>query len=618
MGLNAFEPDNCNIKPRHLSYYTISSPSVISLFSHCSFGFNLTFFKRFYRQMQIVFPRLCSISTLLFFSILILVLCEQAVGYFIGLVPSQYYMALGKKDFDQFMYLTLKALALVLTMALILALKKYVWMLFYIKSRKMLTDYLQQLYLADINYYKLNVLDNEIDNVDQRIAKDVDKMCLIFGEIIPDLLISPFNIIFYSVQCWLVIGWIGPISVYIFFIISTVINNFLMSPIVRLAAQQEQLEGDFRFKHMQLRLNSESAAFYRCGLTENSKLSEKFNFLLQMQKKLNGRQFFLSISIFSASYFGSVLSYLVVAFPIFGGVYDHLDQTEISVLISKASFLILSLIFNFTRIINMAPQVSEMAGCTHRVGQLLEKLQFLVAEEKAERGDDEGIVIIINEDDDDDDGSDKDVSSSPTYNPTLSSTPGLHLEFNLGCNVIITGDSGIGKTSLLRTMDGLWPLCHGKIQRFMSHGRDGVFYLPQKPYLTNGTLRQQVCIHVCIVFPDLTCSMDDDREIVKNLQLAGLEELLERTGSLDARVDWHWEDILSPGEAQRLAFVRLFYHRPSVAILDEATSQVTESLEVCLYENCRRLNMTLISIGHRTTLTRFHDLELRLQGNGIW
>ncbi|XP_069811814.1 lysosomal cobalamin transporter ABCD4-like [Dendropsophus ebraccatus] len=100
--------------------------------------------------------------------------------------------------------------------------------------------------------------------------------------------------------------------------------------------------------------------------------------------------------------------------------------------------------------------------------------------------------------------------------------------------------------------------------------------------------------------------------------MSGLTCLLSRTEGLDQRVEWKWSEVLSPGEMQRLAFSRLFYLQPKFAVLDEASSALSEEAEVELYTRCKQLGMTLISVGHRRSLQKLHDLELNLGTNGHW
>lgn len=147
-------------------------------------------------------------------------------------------------------------------------------------------------------------------------------------------------------------------------------------------------------------------------------------------------------------------------------------------------------------------------------------------------------------------------------------------------------------------------------------GPHGVLFLPQKPFFTDGTLREQVIYPLKEIYPD-SGSTDDER-IMRFLELAGLSSLVARTEGLDQQVDWNWYDVLSPGEMQRLSFARLFYLQPKYAVLDEATSALTEEVESELYRIGQQLGMTFISVGHRRSLEKFHTLVLKLCGEGRW
>jgi len=190
----------------------------------------------------------------------------------------------------------------------------------------------------------------------------------------------------------------------------------------------------------------------------------------------------------------------------------------------------------------------------------------------------------------------------------------FNLDVKFRRNVLIMGPSSSGKSSLLRAIRGIWPLSSGHI-KFNSQSCDSVFFLPQKPFFTNGTLREQ------IYYPSLTLTstLTDDKTIENLLGIADLTGLLERCHGLDTEPDWNWYDVLSPGEAQRLAFVRLYVHKPVLAVLDEATSAISQDVEKKLYGECVKMGMTLLSVGHRESLKQFHHQVLTLTGSrGEW
>ena len=182
----------------------------------------------------------------------------------------------------------------------------------------------------------------------------------------------------------------------------------------------------------------------------------------------------------------------------------------------------------------------------------------------------------------------------------------LTLALKPGDALLITGDSGCGKSSLLRAIAGLWHTGSGVIQH---PPMEDFFFLPQQPYLQSGTLRSQ------LIYPSAQSGLSDE-QLLEILEEVHLPCLAERVGGLDAVHDW--EKLLSVGEQQRLAFGRVLVHAPSIVILDEATSALDSGNEESLYARLRDSGITLISIAHRAAVLRHHTHVLRLKGEGAW
>ncbi|KAF4788545.1 ATP-binding cassette sub-family D member 4 [Turdus rufiventris] len=449
---------------------------------------------------------------------------------------------------------------------------------------------------------------------DQRISQDVERFCRQLSSMASKLIISPFTLAYYTYQCFHSTGWLGPVSIFGYFIIGTMINKVLMSPIVFKLVQQEKLEGDFRFKHMQIRVNAEPAAFYRAGQVEHMRTDRRLQSLLKTQRELIGKELWLYIGINTFDYLGSILSYVVIAIPIFSGVYGDLSPTELSALVSKNAFVSIYLIGCFSQLIDLSSTVTDVAGYTHRIGELQETLLSL-GRKKNSNYSEAKTSWDLDSSPSGEDPVPRDTAfllervtlSVPSSGKLLIKD--LSLRISQGNSVMIVGNTGTGKTSLLRVLGGLWESTRG--------------------------------------------SADDER-IVRFLELAGLTDLLARAGGLDEQVDWNWYDILSPGEMQRLSFARLFYLQPKYAdafgelqlicevflgvvfgyrclvgrgfvglmtflsVLDEATSALTEEVEHELYQMCLHLGMTLVSVGHRPSLEKFHSWILKLHGEGRW
>ncbi|EHB15439.1 ATP-binding cassette sub-family D member 4 [Heterocephalus glaber] len=578
---------------------------------------DLQFLQRFLRIQKVLFPSWSSQNVLMFLTLLCVALLEQLVIYQVGLVPSQYYGVLGNKDLDGFKALTFLAVVLIVLNSTLKSFDQFISSLLYVSWRKDLTEHLHRLYFRARVYYTLNVLRDDIDNPDQRISQDVERLCRQLSSMASKLIISPFTLIYYTFQCFQSTGWLGPMSIFGYFILGTIVNKTLMGPIVAKLMQQEKLEGDFRFKHMQIRVNAEPAAFYRAGHVEHMRTDRRLQRLLQTQRELMSKELWLYIGVNTFDYMGSVLSYIVISIPIFSGVYGDLSPTELSTLVSKNAFVCIYLISCFTKLIDLSTTLSDVAGYTHRLGELQEALLdiFLTSQDcESEQGLDRAPGWPAPEASDTAFLLERVCISAPSSDKPL--VKDLTLKICEGQSLLITGNTGTGKTSLLRVLGSLWASTRGSVQMLTDFGPHGVLFLPQKPFFTDGTLREQVIYPLKEIYPD-SGSTDDER-ILRFLELAGLSSLVARTEGLDQQVDWNWYDVLSPGEMQRLSFARLFYLQPKYAVLDEATSALTEEVESELYHIGQQLGMTFISVGHRPSLEKFHSWVLKLCGGGRW
>ncbi|SHH45284.1 ABC transporter ATP-binding protein/permease [Massilia sp. CF038] len=524
--------------------------------------------------------------------LIVLMLFETKFAVMLNNQAGEMTSALAAKEGDRF-WASVRACLFVLAFAVpIYAFYYYMRDLFANKWRRWLTGRLLDGYLKERKYYALGA-DSEMDNPDQRISEDINTFT---GRSINFLLIflgSAMQLVAFSAVLWSISHLLVGVLV-VYALVGTAFALYAFgNPLIHLNFWQLRREADFRFSLMRVRENAESIAFYRGEAQERAHIDSKLNRVIQNFDKLIKKQRSLNLYQRTFSQLTLVLPAAILAQSVLSGELEVGSATQAAGAFTAVLGAVGVIVDNFESLSRFVAGVGRLQALSDKI--LPNGIHEAPGETKAA-----GIELHP--------GTQLSLESL-TLHPPLSERvliKELSLVLQPGDALLITGDSGCGKSSLLRAIAGLWQTGSGRIHH---PPLEDFFFLPQQPYLQHGSLRSQ------LIYPSATSDLSDE-QLLAILDQVYLPELAERVGGLSAVQDW--EKLLSVGEQQRMAFARVLVHAPRIVILDEATSALDSGNESALYGRLRESGATLISIAHRPAVLRHHTHVLHLQGEGAW
>lgn len=502
-----------------------------------------------------------------------------------------------------------------------------------IAFRTRLTRYIHDLYLTDnSNYYKLMNMDGGIgQGADQFITQDLTLFCSAAAALYSSMGKPLVDLFVFNYQLYRSLGPLALSGILTGYFSTAVVLRKVSPPFGKLKAVEGKKEGDFRGLHSRLLANAEEVSFYGGADTERVFLMRSFNDLQRWMEGIYSLKIRYNIlEDIILKYAWSAFGYLITSLPVFlpawggtGGAQELLDAPEeigrersrMKDFITNKR-LMLSLADAGGRMMYSIKDISELAGYTSRVYSLVSTLHRVHAKAYyTPRGSHPELYSLADVQGTIHNGFDGvRLEQVPVVAPSLYPLGGDELLESLsfivhsGDHLLISGPNGIGKSAIARIVAGLWPVYRGLVSRPRGFGQDGIMFLPQRPYLSVGTLRDQV------IYPHTAMDMRDggetDDKLQSVLQDAHLGYLPSREGGWDARKEW--KDVLSGGEKQRMAMARLFYHEPSYAFIDEGTSAVSSDVEGLLYERAKARGITLITVSTRATLKKYHTYNLTL------
>jgi ATP-binding cassette subfamily D (ALD) long-chain fatty acid import protein len=611
-------------------------------------GVNSLFFQEFSAIWSIIVPRInCKTSALLLIHAVFLgarTYLSLLVAKLDGQIVRDLIAANGKEFLRGLAYWFLLAIPASYTNSII----KYLQAKISIAFRTKLIRYVHDIYLnKELGYYKVTNLDGGIEGADQYITADITRFCDAAASLYSNLGKPAADFLIFTYQLQRNLGPLAVVGIFSNYALTAWLLKSVAPPFGRLAAAEARLEGDYRNAHSKLITNAEEIAFYDGTGFERTILTKTYKrVIVHIAKILKIKVSYNMFEDFILKYSWSALGYMFASLPVFlptwsgrGGL-SELASAAPSISVARRDFrerdrmkqfitnkrLMLSLADAGGRMMYSIKDLAELAGYTSRVYQLLSTLHRVHANsyvsELAPNEVPEPFTLADVRGTVQQGYNGVRFEHTPIVVPGLakSGLPGeilirnLDIRINPGDHILISGANGVGKTSIARVLAGLWPVYRGLVSK---PSPKNISFLPQRPYLSHGTLRDQ------IIYPDSHADMLEagrtDRELMHILRQVKLDYIPNREGGWETRKQW--KDVFSGGEKQRVMFARMLYKRPNFAVIDEGTSAVSADVEGLLYEICKKQGITLITISHRPSLLKYHTAQLKIglgEGGQEW
>ncbi|WEK45155.1 MAG: ATP-binding cassette domain-containing protein [Candidatus Andeanibacterium colombiense] len=451
-----------------------------------------------------------------------------------------------------------------------------------------MTDWLVGRYLKNKTYYDISMKD-DIDNPDERIQTNVEPfVAAVIG--FPTQVLSTFLTLatggILLSQVTMTMTWF----VVIYSIVGLALQTAINWPLIRKQFDLVAANADFRFGLLRVRDNAETIAFFRGEDMEEKQVQGRIRRVIKRKMGIYYYNLWTGLAMHLFEYIWAFAP-LLLLYPLY--FRGEIEFGIIALATGAASQLRSSI----QQLQQYIPMLTSLAPQTVRMSQIVERFDEI----EAHRNRDD-LHITIERD------------GRIELRDVCFETPGgeqklaqhVSLAVEPGESLIIVGQTGVGKSSILRTMAGLWT--RGKGSMVMPQPGDMMF-VPQKPYMMLGDLRAQ------LLYPHGRHDTSD-ADLQAVLERVCLPELIEKAGGLHVQRDW--SKVFSLGEQQRISFARILLSRPSFVFLDESTSACDIQTEARLYQTLIDSGVTFVSVGHRETILRFHDRALKLNVGGTW
>jgi putative ATP-binding cassette transporter len=538
-------------------------------------------------------------------AVLALILLNLGFQYGINVWNRVIFDALEKRDSGTVLFLSAIFLPLAVASVCCGVANVYGRMTSQRRWRAWLTRRVIERWLRNGRYFQLNLVSGDHDNPEYRIAQDLRiatdaPIDFAVGVVSAALSAATFITVLWTIGGSLSLN-IGGAAITIsgFLVIAAVIYAALASGLMLLIGRRfvtvseavNQTEADYRYVLTRVRENGESIALLGGEAEERAGLDRALSDVLREWRALLGQHMRTTVVSQGSSLIAPVIPIILSAPKFLDG-----SMSLGEVMQAASAFTIVQSAFGW--LVDNYPRLADWSAGARRIASLMVSLDALERAESGEgmgriqRSETEGAAVRLRD-------------LSVTLDDGTAVIDQAEVAIERGERVLVAGESGTGKSTLIRAIAGLWPWGEGSIE--IQAGAK-LFFLPQRPYVPTGTLRRAVAYPA----PGQQWS---EAEIGAALKQVGLPHLIERIEE-----DAPWDQTLSGGEKQRLAFSRLFLHHPDIIVLDESTSALDPASQDTLMGliSSELTEATLVSVGHRPELEAFHNrkivLERRLGG----